>query len=49
MDAPTMRITLIFLFLLVAANLGLSLADWVQAQQDKRMDAMCSANPTLCK
>ena len=44
-----MRITLIFLFLLVAANLGLSLADWMQAHSDKRMDAMCNANPTLCK
>jgi len=44
-----MRIVLIFSFLLVAANLGLSLSDWMQAQQDKRMDAMCNANPTLCK
>ena len=44
-----MRITLIFLFLLVAANLGLSLADWMQSHQLKRMEAMCNANPTLCK
>ena len=44
-----MRVTLIFLFLLMAANLGLSIADWVEAQQLKRMDALCQANPTLCK
>ena len=40
-----MRVTLIFLFLLVAANLGLSLADWMQAHSDKRMDAMCQCKP----
>ena len=49
LSVSNMRITLIFLFLLVAANLGLSLADWMQAHSDKRMDAMCNANPTLCK
>ncbi len=52
-DTPSsvsdMRITLVFLFLLMAANLGLSLADWVESNQLKRMEAMCNANPTLCK
>lgn len=44
-----MRVTLVFLFLLVAAHVGLSLADWMQSHQLKRMEAMCNANPTLCK
>ena len=44
-----MRIVLIFLFLLTAANVGLSVADWMQSQQLKRFDALCQANPTLCK
>ena len=44
-----MRIVFIFLILLTAANVGSSLADWMQSQQLKRMESMCNANPTLCK
>ncbi len=44
-----MRIVFIFLILLTAANVGLSIADWLQFQQIRRMDALCQANPTLCK
>ena len=44
-----MRITLATLIVLLGLHIGLVAIDNLKEAQDKRMDALCKANPTMCR
>jgi hypothetical protein len=44
-----MRITLVTLIVLLGLHIGLVGFENVKEAQDKRMDALCKANPSMCR
>jgi len=44
-----MRIAFVTIIILLGAHIGLSAMDSMKDMQDKRMAALCKANPTMCR